>query len=381
MFILVTYCKGYSRREDVGLNGGTQWFASVRSAPNSFHGCVRWLGLAINLRGPKSRHDQEKASGSATYECTLPITHISFCYGAMLQPAEMPLIVSGMWNDNAMAHYQTNGHITNGKLKTSPPRLPPLDLSLSTLANGGAILPAAFVESLATTQPNDRLRNSSDASSAHPVPTQHALASIDSNLRVYNNPHRRSSPARFPTTPSSSLALSPESSLSRSDAPKLQHRHTLEVPIPIRPAPAAPRTSREQQIPQSAASEDAYFGSARLSSPSTHRGHRSSFSFGRRASRSMGSDLHLEESTHDEESARIVEALRQKRAARRRKKDEEEDDKVLMGTKVDKGHVNYETAYNMLTGIRHTVSRLNAKLDRVLEDEDFDACQTFAFDV
>lgn len=96
----------------------------------------------------------------------------------------------------------------------------------------------------------------------------------------------------------------------------------------------------------------------------------------------MGSDLHLEEITpHDEESARVVENLRQKRAARRRKKEEEDDDKVLVGTKVDKGHVNYETAYNMLTGIRHTVSRLNAKLDRPLVDEDFESCQTFAFDV
>jgi len=106
----------------------------------------------------------------------------------------------------------------------------------------------------------------------------------------------------------------------------------------------------------------------------------------------MGSEVHLEESTattttttatttQEEESARIVEALRQKRASRRRKKEEEDDERVLVGTKVDKGHVNYETAYNMLTGIRHTVSRLNAKLDRVLVDADFDSCQTFAFDV
>lgn len=315
----------------------------------------------------------------------------------MLQPAEMPLILSNKWihddDDNAMAmpDYHsitttatTNGHlIMNGKLlkpSPPPPRLPPLDLSLSTLANGHGqgqgtssttILPGPLVES-PTRALNDRLRYSSD---------------VDLPTRLPNNIHRRSSPARFSTsthTPTS--LLSPEPSISRFDAPKLNHRHTLEVPTPsTRTAPVAPRTSRDQQIPLSAASDDAYFGTARLSlSPSTHRGHRSSFSFGRRASRSMGSDLHLEESTQqpdDLESARMVEALRQKRAAKRRKKEEEEDDKVLVGTKVDKGHVNYETAYNMLTGIRHTVSRLNAKLDRVLEDADFDSCQTFAFDV
>jgi 1-phosphatidylinositol-4-phosphate 5-kinase len=52
-----------------------------------------------------------------------------------------------------------------------------------------------------------------------------------------------------------------------------------------------------------------------------------------------------------------------------------------MGTKVDQGHANWVTAYNMLTGIRFTVSRTNAKLDRALTDADFGAKHKFSFDV
>lgn len=53
----------------------------------------------------------------------------------------------------------------------------------------------------------------------------------------------------------------------------------------------------------------------------------------------------------------------------------------MVGTKVDQNHQNFVTAYNMLTGIRFTVSRTNAKIDRPLKDEDFDACFKFSFDV
>ncbi|KAI5302820.1 Phosphatidylinositol-4-phosphate 5-kinase, partial [Ascosphaera pollenicola] len=67
--------------------------------------------------------------------------------------------------------------------------------------------------------------------------------------------------------------------------------------------------------------------------------------------------------------------------SRRRRREEEDDDKVMVGTKVDQNHQNFVTAYNMLTGIRFTVSRTNAKIDRPLKDEDFDACFKFSFDV
>jgi len=68
--------------------------------------------------------------------------------------------------------------------------------------------------------------------------------------------------------------------------------------------------------------------------------------------------------------------------SRRRRKEEEEDDRVLVGTKVDQNHVNWVTAYNMLTGIRFTVSRTNAKRPPdELDPSHFDAKHKFSFDV
>lgn len=90
----------------------------------------------------------------------------------------------------------------------------------------------------------------------------------------------------------------------------------------------------------------------------------------------------LDEIPQNDDMARWTETIRQKRASRKQKKEaEEEDDRVIVGTKVDMHHVNWVTAYNMLTGIRFTVSRTNAKIDRELTDADFDARHKFSFDM
>ena len=90
----------------------------------------------------------------------------------------------------------------------------------------------------------------------------------------------------------------------------------------------------------------------------------------------------LDDVPEDEEAARWSEHIKAKRVSRRHgRQDTEEEDKVLVGTKVDEGHVNYVTAYNMLTGIRFTVSRTNAKVDRELTDADFKAKNKFSFDI
>ena len=102
---------------------------------------------------------------------------------------------------------------------------------------------------------------------------------------------------------------------------------------------------------------------------------------GRRQTRSIQSDMFLDEIPQDGDMARWTETIRQKRASRKQRKEEEEEDRVVVGTKVDMHHVNWVTAYNMLTGIRFTVSRTNAKLDRELTDADFDARHKFSFDM
>lgn len=73
-----------------------------------------------------------------------------------------------------------------------------------------------------------------------------------------------------------------------------------------------------------------------------------------------------------------ITAMREKK---RRLKALEEDERVLVGNKVSEGHVNYAAAYYMLTGIRVSVSRCNAKVDRELTAEDFAAKHKLAFDI
>jgi 1-phosphatidylinositol-4-phosphate 5-kinase len=149
----------------------------------------------------------------------------------------------------------------------------------------------------------------------------------------------------------------------------LKHRHTLQVPKAV-----PGRSSRD--------GDDAVYSSGRFSPTSLAAGvRRGSLNLNRRNTQSIHSNMPHEEVVPDEDAMRWAEAVRQKRASKRRRKDEEDDDRVVVGTKVDQNHVNWVTAYNMLTGIRFTVSRTNAKLDRALTDADFDAKHKFSFDM
>lgn len=154
------------------------------------------------------------------------------------------------------------------------------------------------------------------------------------------------------------------SSLLPSDAPtraSVMHTPTWATD----PAPAtntATRTPSQPQIPPT---------------PTRRRG---SNQLVRRITRSNFSDLALDEVPDDEDAARWAERMKQKRIISRRKRELEEDDDPVMGTKVAEGHSNYETAYNMLTGIRFCVSRTNAKMDRDLVDADFTSAYKYSFD-
>ncbi len=82
-----------------------------------------------------------------------------------------------------------------------------------------------------------------------------------------------------------------------------------------------------------------------------------------------------------EEIQRMRKTIVARRENKKRRKEFFEDENVLVGNKVTEGHVNYITAYNMLTGLRVSVSRCNAKIDRDLTDEDFKERHKLAFDI
>lgn len=210
-----------------------------------------------------------------------------------------------------------------------------------------------------------------------PVPTNNSLpipetpgrsTSTSPQPQLQPQPQRFSSLSSPPTYPPPSSPS--QNSLQHPGSTQLKHRHTLEVP-----KVGSGRNSRD--------GNDAVFTSGRFSptSVATAGARRGSSSINRRNTQSIHSNMPHEEVPPDEDALRWAEAVRQKRASKRRKKDEEDDDRVVVGTKVDQNHVNWVTAYNMLTGIRFTVSRTNAKLDRPLTDADFEAKHKFSFDM
>lgn len=179
------------------------------------------------------------------------------------------------------------------------------------------------------------------------------------------SPHRYSSPPLY--NPAAPISAS-TSALAPPPGPGIKHRHTLEVP-----KPSAPRGSKD--------GFDAAHATGRFSPTGVAGVRRASLNIARRNTQSLHSEMPRDEVVPDDDALRWAEVYREKRASKRRRKDAEDDDRVLVGTKVDEKHANWVTAYNMLTGIRVSVSRTNAKLDRPLTDADFEAKQKSTFDM
>lgn len=289
----------------------------------------------------------------------------------MLQHELMPFIHSDWEHGPDSAFFKTIPMTGNGITKMSTHQLPPLETKVngSALTSKSPLLPpiqppnGTITGSILTNEP---LSNSPLSPASY--------STFETNLRKPRRPHRQSSPARFsypPPLSASSPTLAPKSST------PLLHRHTLEVP-----PHAIPRFSTEQHTRPSGDSVDTTRTNGRLS-PSVPKSRGTSFSLGRRLTRSIHSDLHLDDAMlQDEDASRFAEAIKAKRASRRRRKEEEDDDRVVVGTKVDQTHVNWVTAYNMLTGIRFTVSRTNAKIPPLdLNGGHFEAKNKFSFDV
>lgn len=205
-----------------------------------------------------------------------------------------------------------------------------------------------------------------DTGPSTPNPATASNISLSADQRNRAPPHRYSSPPLYQTTSASQATLS---SLQIPPNSGLKHRHTLEVPK-VQPG----RSSKD--------GADSAFTSGRFSPTSATAGaRRASLSLAKRNTRSLQSEGPRDDIVPDEDALRWAEAYRQKRASKRKKREEEDDDRVLVGTKVDEHHANWTTAYNMLTGIRVSVSRTNAKLDRPLTPEDFQAKQKSTFDM
>ena len=252
----------------------------------------------------------------------------------------------------ALGHeHLPNGHV-NGVSK-EPAQQPPKPL---TMAYGEYFPPLddrASDDMAAVTVPSDVPQDALGRTTSQPTP------------------HRFSFPPAMSSSTSQKASSAP--------SPRMNPRHTLQIP---KISTTISRPSRDFSF-TAAQSEDALSAPGRISPIATDppRNQRASINLVRRNIKPVQTDGHVSEYPPDEDAMRWTEAIRQKRATRRKRKEEEDEDRVIVGTKVDQGHVNWVTAYNMLTGIRFTVSRTNAKMDRELTEADFDARHKFSFDV
>ncbi|KAG9067602.1 Phosphatidylinositol-4-phosphate 5-kinase [Linnemannia hyalina] len=185
-------------------------------------------------------------------------------------------------------------------------------------------------------------------------------------------------PQLIPTTPQSSGDIGPMVPPKSPGTPfgPPARASTMDV-CRIRPGSQllAESAVRSQQQPDSPQGES----SSRARHRQIYRRNTYSADLGSTSFRRSDDEMEMDEL---EEAKRRMEALKKSSSRRmsKRKKDED-NDRVMIGTRIGEDHVNYVLMYNMLTGIRVSVSRCNAKPQRMLVDEDFTAAHKLAFDI
>ncbi|KAL6237988.1 hypothetical protein BDW75DRAFT_52771 [Aspergillus navahoensis] len=314
-------------------NGSAYSLTGPRSSASSYN--REFLqskdGSLHSLGNASAREQREGGPLSTTTDRELPRKSFDTGFGSTATP-----IASHQVNGASMGHKSVNGkHMINGDYSR-----PSVDELVCSDATGN---PATA--RLSTSLPDNSGRLSPDPSGLSPT---------------QKGTYRHSSPPVAAGVKRSNTQDSANSSI--------RQRHTLQVPRTT----SGRRSSRDQP-------DEVAYSSGRLSPTAGTR--RSSLGLVRRTTRTNQSEILFDETNPDEDAARWAEAIKQRRASRRKRRDEEDDDRVVVGTKVDRNHVNWVTSYNMLTGIRFTVSRINAKMDRELTPADFKAKHKFSFDI
>jgi len=249
----------------------------------------------------------------------------------------------------------SNGSTTSTSTASASTTTPPT--SATTINGTGSVRPSSIPVSVTSTRPAEHT----------PIPTP---SSSSPRLSPRMSPPTTGAGSGSQLLPSPNLPQQPGS---------LRQRHTLQVPKPSQGSRTSTPASGSEVV------VSGRFSPTLPTPTSTPTPRRHSITMGRRPTRSIHSDNLMEEVPPDEDAARWTEAIKAKRAvkgkSKKRKEEDIDDDKVVVGTKVDHNHANWVTAYNMLTGIRFCVSRINAKMDRPLTDADFAAKHKFSFDM
>ncbi|KAF9358844.1 Phosphatidylinositol-4-phosphate 5-kinase [Mortierella sp. AD094] len=214
-----------------------------------------------------------------------------------------------------------------------------------------------------------------------------APVSKESDSQLLSIPSQRPNVSVLPATPTTGAAgagggyQSAKSSTSGHFAPPtrastMDYRNTHTGSMLLGESPASSSTSRQhqQQQPDPQAESSGRSKRKQIYRRNTYSADLASTSFHR-----SDDELEMDEL---EEARRRMDALKKSSSRRMSKRKKDDDtDRVLIGTRIGEDHVNYVLMYNMLTGIRVSVSRCQAKPQRALVDEDFTSAHKLAFDI
>ncbi|ODN73915.1 hypothetical protein L202_07422 [Cryptococcus amylolentus CBS 6039] len=172
-----------------------------------------------------------------------------------------------------------------------------------------------------------------------------------------------------------------------SPTPMLHRRSTVGSPIP--PPPPAPRSplmhsrstfASPSSTPPPAQGKNGFLDSAIQEQEETIRRERFS-RLERRSKKASATSDGEHEPKPEDISSQHYSPKQQAPPPRQPLDKEKEEARVLVGNLIGEDHVNYVLMYNMLTGIRIGVSRCQAKIGRVLTDDDYTARHKFSFDI
>ncbi|CAO3693448.1 unnamed protein product [Rhizopus microsporus] len=161
--------------------------------------------------------------------------------------------------------------------------------------------------------------------------------------------------------------------------------YTVDIPIPTPPSSIQDESLQDVLLKRHSTISSSHDEPILSHSPSLNsltRHHTTGHTLKKSARQMMADKERMNLIKRSEEFQKELNARRKafKRLSRMPQRQDDED-KVLMGTRISEGHRNYVLMYNMLTGIRIAVSRVTAKMDRELTDQDFTAAHKLAFDV
>ncbi|KAG0354977.1 Phosphatidylinositol-4-phosphate 5-kinase [Gamsiella multidivaricata] len=385
------------QQQSVHLNGGNT-YSNLNGTANGYHLQSQQQQPAFTLEPSPTLSTTETFPASSAKSASLssPASSISSPVGAASQPTPVDLALAAL--SSSTPRPSTSTMSSSASTPTNRPRpssYAPIKLTnvSSTVANMTTLATLPIPPASATSPTSASIITATSASyedRIEPLQQQPTVStSSDSDLQRSPASSLRPNMSIFSTGSSLGAAgagggyqspkagspgpFGPPTRASTMDYRKIQPGSTL-----LGDSPAFPSTARQEQQQQQQTDPQAEHSSKarrrQIYRRNTYSADLASTSFHR-----SDDEMEMDEL---EEARRRMDVLKKSSSRRFSKRRKDDDtDRVLIGTRIGEGHVNYVLMYNMLTGIRVSVSRCQAKPQRPLVDEDFTSAHKLAFDI